>query len=249
MDAAAPTAGKPTPPRRRWFACRYSLRTLLVMMTVACVVLTVWLNQLLRQRTAVRRFYELTARRPNSHGESLVTMGYRYDGKDQYYKPVACKWLHPLVGEEAFGEVTGVQLLGTSAADDDLRYLADVPTVERVLLSNTLVTDAGLVYLQSCPKLRMLTLDGLPITDDGLTQLLVLQDLESLSLNRTKITDKGLEQLAKLPKLKELWLRNTAITDAGYQRLDASLPRCEIQADVPAYYQKVQQLYWNMSPR
>jgi hypothetical protein len=49
--------------------------------------------------------------------------------------------------------------------------------------------------------------------------------------------------LAKLTKLKELWLRNTAVTDAGYRRLQAALPECEIQADVPAYHQRFQHLY------
>jgi len=39
-------------------------------------------------------------------------------------------------------------------------------------------------------------------------------------------------------------LRNTSITDAGYRKLEAALPSCEIQADVPAYYQKQSQIPW-----
>ena len=84
------------------------------------------------------------------------------------------KWLHPLrdmISEEAFGEVTGVQLLNTSATDSDLRYLADVPTVERVWPSDTKVTKKGLPYLHACPKLKFLALNNPPITDDCLTRL------------------------------------------------------------------------------
>jgi hypothetical protein len=175
-------------------------------------------------------------------------MTYRYQGKNEYYKPIVPKWLHPLrdaIGEEAFGEVTGVQLMDTAVTDDDLRHLAAVPTIEYVNLARTRVTDAGLVHLRVCPRLNHLNLDGMAITDAGLAELTRYQDLESLSLSGTKITDAGLEHLAKLPKLKELWLRGTAITDAGYKKLQAALPECEIQADVPSYHQKYQQLYWH----
>lgn len=243
MSAAVPST---KPPARRWLT--FSLRTLLVAMTAVCLVSGLWMNRLIRQRTAVRHFYQLTADRPESEVGQLITMGYRYNGKDEYYKPLANKWLHPLIGEEAFGEVTSVQLTDTEATDNDLRYLADVPTVERVWLRNTQVTDKGLVHLHACPKLRFLLLDDIPITDDGLSRLLVLQDLDSISLSGTKITDAGLEHLAKLPKLKQLYLRNTAITDAGYQRLQAALPGCEIQADVPTYQQNFPQLYRSDTP-
>jgi hypothetical protein len=134
-----------------------------VVLTVACLFGGYWMNQVLRQRTAVLRFYELTANRAADHGESLTTMGYRYQGKDQYYKPIVPKWLHPLrdlMGEEAFGEVTGVQLQFTPATNDDLRFLADVPTIERVGLDGTKVTEEGLVHLRACPRLRALALNA-----------------------------------------------------------------------------------------
>ena len=241
------TKAKKSSPARRRFGFRFSLRTLLIVMTLACLVCGFFLNKLIRQRTAVRRFYELTAHRPDSHGDHLVTMGYRYQGRDEYYKPIIPKWQHPfrdLFGEEAFGEVTGVQLLDTAATDEDLRYVAYFPTMERVSLSRTKVTDDGLFRLQACPKLRSLHLDSTAITDMGLARLSPFTELESLSLSGTKITDAGLFHLAKMQKLKELWLRNTAITNDGFLELEKALPECHIQADVPAYHQKHQHLFW-----
>lgn len=223
-----------------------------VVLTVACLFAGYRMNRVLRKRTAVLRFYELTAHRPLDHGDHLTTMGYRHDGKDQYYKPIIPEWLHPLrdvLGEEAFGEVTGVQLQSTQATNDDLRHLAHVPTIERVNLSGTHVTDEGLVHLRACPKLRSLILDKLPITDQGLAEVATHEGLEILSLSGTKATDAGLPQLEKLTRLKQLWLRSTAITNEGYLRLQAALSECEIQADVPAYYQKVQQLYLDCGRR
>lgn len=234
-------------PKRRWF--QFSLRTLLVLITLGCLAGGWWINRAFQQRAAVRRFYELTADRPSHHGDTMVTMGYRYQGKDQYYKPIVPKslhWLREMIGEECFGEVTGVQLLDTPATNDDLRQLAVLPSVERIWLSRTKVTDEGMPRLLVCPKLKFIGLNDTPITDAGIAHLTALQDLESLSLSGTKITDAGLAHLAKLPRLKELWLRNTAITDAGYQKLQAALPECEIQADVPSYQRKVLE-YWHRS--
>ena len=232
--------------KRRWF--QFSLRTLLILVTVGCICGGWWLNRAFQQRTAVRRFYELTAHRPDSHGDSLVTMGYRHQGKDEYYKPIIPKWLHwlrDMIGEECFGEVTGVQLLDTPATNEDLKHLAVLPGVERIWLARTKVTDEGMPLLKVCPKLKFLGLDGTPITDEGIAHLTAFPDLESLSLSGTKITDAGLEHLARLPRLKELWLRNTAITDAGYQKLQAALPDCEIQADVPSYHRQLLELWGN----
>jgi hypothetical protein len=245
---SSPASNEPAPRKRRWFRLQFSLRALLLLMTLVCLICGAWLNRAIRQRTAVRRFYELTDARGETQGESPVTMTYRYQGKNEYYKPIVPKWQHPLrdaIGEEAFGEVTGVQLMDTAVVDDDLRHLASVPTIEYINLRNTKITNAGLVHLRVCPKLKMLTFDGMPITDAGLAELSRHQDLESLSLSGTKITDAGLDHLAKLPKLKELWLRNTAITDAGYKQLQAALPNCQIQADVPSYLQQHQHLFWN----
>jgi len=233
-------------PRRRSLWPRYSLRTLFVLITVVCVVLGLWMHRVVRQRTAVRRFYELTANRPSDHGEQLVTMGYRYRG-DTHSKPIVEEWLHPLrdlIGEEAFGEITLVQLINTPATNDDLRFLADVPTVEEVALHGTQVTDEGLRHLQACPHLRSLGLNGTSITDQGLAYLPALSELDSLSLDYTKVTDAGLVHLEKLPKLKELWLHGTAVTDAGYRRLQAALPQCRIQADVPAYHEQYRPMHW-----
>ncbi len=230
---------------RRWF--QFSLRTLLVLVTIGCLAGGWWINRAFQQRAAVRRFYQLTANRQDQHGDSLTTMGYRYQGKDEYYKPIVPKWLHwlrDMIGEECFGEVTGVQLLDTPATNDDLKHLAVLPSVERIWLSSTKVDDAGMPLLKVCPKLKYLVLNDIALTDEGIFHLTAFQDLEGLSLNGTKITDAGLVHLARLPRLKELWLRNTAITDAGYQKLQAALPQCQIQADVPSYQRKMMELWW-----
>jgi len=230
-------AGMPDPKPRRWF--RYSLRTLFIVMTVVCLVSGFWLNKAFRQRDAVRRFNQLNSHRSLPLGISLTAVGYRHAGKDEYVNPRISPWLYPLslvLGEEAFGEVTGVQLAFTDATDDDLRYLADLPTVERIWLTQTKVTDRGMRRLLACPNLKILGLNHTAITDHGIAQIVASQELKYLSLDGTKISDASLGHLAKLTKLEYLSLRDTAITKAGYRQLQAALPECGIHTDFSAVH-------------
>jgi len=233
-------------PARRWLGLRFSLRTLLFVITIVCLASGLVLNRAIRQRIAVQRFNALSANRPDLDGEHLPTMLYAHNGQ-VHSRPILPEWEGPLarfLGEEAFGEVIGVQLQDTPATDDDLRLLADLPSIEQVWLSRTKVTDKGLAHLAACPNLKLVILGDTAVTDAGAAHLAKLTMLESLSLSGTKITDAGLVNLAKLTNLKELWLRNTPITDAGYRQLQSALPNCQIQADVPAAQEKHQHQLW-----
>jgi hypothetical protein len=247
----AATADKSARTARRWIGLRFSLRTLLVAITFVCVGSGLVLSRAVHQRAAVRRFLELGAQRSPLQGESLPTMLYAHN-EQVHSRPILPEWQRPLVrllGEEAFGTPIGVQILDTPATDDDLRLLADLPAVRDVWLSRTKVTDQGLAHLkQACPQLTFLTLDETAVTDAGLARLSELTALESLSLSGTRVTDAGLVHLARLKNLKHLWLRSTPITGAGYRQLQAALPTCEIQADVPAAQQRHQRQFWGGYP-
>ena len=230
-------AGMSAPKPRRWFVPRYSLRTLLVVMTVVCLVSGSWLNKAFRQREAVRRFYQLRGGRSDPYG--LVTILYRHEGQIQS-QPNVPEWLHPLrdaIGDEAFGDPIGVQLQHTSATDDDLRNLEDVPTIEQLWLSRTNVTDQGMRSIQACPNLKVLDLDHTAITDDGIAPLATLKKLEFLSLTGTKVSDEGVRHLMRMTNLKEVRLKYTAISDDGFRELQTALPRCTVETNATGYFQ------------
>lgn len=216
-----------TPPRP-WYVPRVSLRTLLVVLTLCCVLAAYLANGPLKQRTAVRHFHALAANRPGPH---TVTVIYRHDGRDDYFRPRIRWWLLPLsnlIGPEAFGNPVGIDLSSTEATDTDLRYFAMLPNVEYVILNKTQITEAGLRQLNACPRLRQLRLDETAITNDELSVISGLTNLEVLSLKNTAITDEGLTHLATLPKLKHLLLRDTGVTTQGCRKLQARLPGCDI---------------------
>jgi hypothetical protein len=229
----SPTAPKP---KRRWF--QYSLRTLLVVVTlfaIPCSWLVVMLRQAERQRKAVAAIRNL--------GGST--------GLGSYSSPP--EWLRSLVGDDFFQTVNSVDLNLTKVTDSDLENLDGLGQLKHVSLFGadkitdaglghlermsqllklnlafTKVGDAGLEHIKGLNQLEDLSLTGTNITDDGLKHLKGLNHLDRLLLSHTKITDAGLEHLKGLSQLKLLWLYDTQVTDEGARKLQQALPNCRI---------------------
>jgi hypothetical protein len=88
--------------------------------------------------------------------------------------------------------------------DEDLIYLAALPSARSLYLGHTAVTDAGLAQLAGLTQLKELWLGGTQISDKGLVHLRNLKNLETLDVGQTRVTAEGLKQLqATLPSLKE----------------------------------------------
>ena len=109
-----------------------------------------------------------------------------------------------------------------------MRDIANLRSLQRLVIGGNPITDKGLAHLGQLRKLKYLGLYSLPITDAGLKHLRDLQQLECLVLTKTAIGDPGLRYLGQLPKLKRvrlpnnIWLertRNGLITSEWESRL------------------------------
>lgn len=107
----------------------------------------------------------------------------------------------------------------SSATDDSLAVLAQLPNLEILSLRGTAVTDDGLKHLRGHGRLRSLLLGSTNVTDHGAIHLLSLPALEIVDLQQTKISDAGAASLSKIPQLQRLNLSGTAITDASIPHL------------------------------
>jgi hypothetical protein len=106
-----------------------------------------------------------------------------------------------------------------------------VPTLKRLILSNTSVGDAGVTRIKRLTGLTDVSLIEAGITDTGAANLAELKNLKRLELTGNRgITDAGLEPLRSLTKLRMLLLEKTSVTAAGVGALKAALPDCEIVA-------------------
>jgi len=151
-----PETTQPLTPKRRWY--QFSIRTLLLVMLVFCVVVG-WVGS---------RMYKAQKNRERVAAvEDAVTAIQKLGGEvvSAYEERRPQSWL-----EEVFDD--------PGSRDDPVGVLK----VTRVSFAFTDITDAGLEHLKDLPELEGLVLDGTRVTDAGLEHLKGLTKLESLSV-------------------------------------------------------------------
>ena len=240
QEAAAPRSR-----RRIW---RFSLRTLLIGLTLFCVWLGMWANSANRQRRAVEAI-ELSGGRFNYDYQRVPTPSGRSGQRFSYkVQPPGPKWLRKIVGDHYF--ITPVTLLigeQPGIKDDCLKHLDALPSLESAMFYNVPITDRDsshfrhptnlrfltfneetlsgesaprqFDFLQYLPKLESLSLIDSRFGDSDARFLKRTVDLNTLFLYDSAIGDEGLAQLQHLKKLEMIGLGGTRVTDAGIARL------------------------------
>ena len=234
---------------------RISLRTLLIVFAVACVITGAIVIPLVRKVQDAKSSLE-AVNAIKSFGGNIE---YSDNSDRAHYEQIASD----LFGREFVDDIVSVNLGGTllrggnlehvftQITDDDLIKVRDLEDVRSLYLCRTLITDDGLVQLKSLQKLEVLELNNTKITDKGLKHLSALTTLKHLSLADVvaygtffgsgsreetdhvvyvvpQITDAGLMYLESLKNLESLDLAGTQVTEAGVMRLQQALPNCNI---------------------
>jgi hypothetical protein len=177
------------PCSRAKFRLRFSLRTLLLVVTVASVWLGYQADRVTKQRHAVAAILAAGGRVTYTH--KTVLGGRSYSTLPAHLR---------LLDDDWFFSVEGVTLYGPGCNDEVLAHVADLPSITKLALwawavapIDGPVAKDGQGYLQWLPR------DG--VTDDGIAVLASLPNLEHVSFLGNRITDKGLEHLRKCPRL------------------------------------------------
>ena len=176
---------RPPRPKRRWY--QFSLRTLIIVVTLACVVMGVLVVPVHR------------ARQQRATIETLRELGWVVTC---HPTPSGHAWQRKLFGDETFIDAVAVDS-PPGASDDAVALLGRMPRLERVFVSGEEVTDAGVRHLASLRNLKTVCLSGTNVGDEGVKRFGSLEELEQLYLTHTQVTDQGLRQLeSTLPGCK-----------------------------------------------
>jgi hypothetical protein len=166
-------------PTRRWM--QLSLRTVLVLVTLLCVALSLWVVPAERQRRAVAAIEELGG--GVSYAESAAS--------ERFPVTFLRRWLPP----DYFDEIAFVNLSYTQVTDAGLVHLQGLTGLQILGVYNTHVTDAGLAHLEGLTGLQRVSLSSTQVTDAGLVHLQGLTGLRDLYLNGSQVTDAGIAKL------------------------------------------------------
>lgn len=122
-----------------------------------------------------------------------------------------------VTGIDAHGQLTDVELrelrgmtqltslkLGGCAGitDEGLRYVAEMPNVQRLELNGTSITDRGIELLRSLKGLKHLSLSWTHASDEGVAALAGCEQLEHVDLGGTYCGDGAIRAFASKPKLR-----------------------------------------------
>jgi hypothetical protein len=199
-----------TKPKRCWF--RFSLRTLLVLMTVLCVWLGFKVNAARRQKEAVLALRETGAMIVFDYQLRTVS-GLPQKKIDLTRSPPGPVWLRKLLGDESFGNVIIVQLhtfdLPGPPGRLDLSLLQNLPTLSSLMVRSDELCDDDLIKIGGIRSLKFLYLYASHLTDAGLAHLQSLSELGVLDLSfGGNFTDAGLRSLRGLKKLTNFTVRS-----------------------------------------
>ncbi len=130
------------------------------------------------------------------------------------------------ITDQALAHATGltklevVNLSGSPQLTDKvLFHLAQIKTLQQVVLNSASVSDRGLTQLKTLTELENISLVGTQVTGSFLSELKGLEKLTQVNLANTPVDDRALGLMKLLPKLQFIDLSKTRITDAGLSQL------------------------------
>lgn len=163
---------------------RYTIRSLLIAMTVIAIPLAYISTVISSLRPSSRNFASIVW----DHGAAFRS------------KPIEHhRWLHLFLPIEYTSTIETVVLF--EAKHDGQTLVTLVPhmnafdTFQQLSIQNSGITDADLGELSRLDNLKMLELSGSNFTDASLTHIATLKNLEQLDISKTRITVSGLKQL------------------------------------------------------
>jgi Leucine-rich repeat (LRR) protein len=201
----------------RWH--RFSLRTLLLVMSGCCLLLGGSMAYINTFRVQIQSL--AAAERLQGDATVLPAAGPRW-----------CRWVVTTVlGPDSYVEVIKLAVSQKPIDDAALQSLAGLIYLQKLDLDRTRITDVGLQTIAAMPDLMTLSLRYDHLSDRAASTLAELPNLQTLYLTGTQLTDGSVAELAKLHSLSELFIRWTGISGTGAEQLRTALPKCAV------YYQ------------
>jgi len=169
---------------------RFSIRSLLVVVTLIAICLAWSVYPVLRQRRAASFVERLGG---------YVVYDYQFSNDGRFQRTpntIVPAWMRKLLGDDWFSRIR-VVFDDTHATDDDLERIMHLADLRELQLDKTNVTDAGMRHLKDSRQLICVAITNTPVTDAGFRELKQLPNLRELWIDGTTITDEGIDELKR----------------------------------------------------
>ena len=215
---------------------RFSVRTLLVIMTVVSVWFGSLVNKAKRQERAVALIHSLGGR---------VMYDYQFDadyvlidhegigGEDPAPEPSAPQWLRNLLGDHYFCDVIEISFWNSPRVTDDVvATVSHLPKLRAVCICKCPVTDNVVKQLaRTASSIKKLVLRQTECSDTALQHIKHFKQLTRLDLGCTQVTDACVADLAELKNLESLLIDGTRISNAGLALIQGTMPKTSVSTE------------------
>ena len=210
---------------------RFTLRALMVFVSVA----SVFMSLKLRQVTAERNFAAAISVYPGSFVEydyQLDNIGNPLVGVE----PPTPNWLRSTFVNKFFGRIRFIKLYRVTHPNTVMTYLPQLGSLEILEVTNTPLSEAEWRLVGGLPNLHELHIYNTPLTPQDIGQLSHMQQLEVIYLYNTEVTADGLRSLYSLVNLRCLQadFDECHVSGECIEELARALPKCDIL--VPGRY-------------
>ena len=197
-------------PKRRWL--QFSLRALLLFVTVCAVCLGWHMLRVKRQTEAVLTVEELGG---------LVRYDYEWTRRGGNALPNSPSWLARFLGVDHMHDVVSITLPhNEKLTDADLRQFSALTNLRELNIGWTEISDTGVAHLKRLTGLESLYLESCSnVTDSGIAHLADLTELKQLTLSNTSMSNAGMVHLKGLKKLQWLELTGVPVEDDAVEYL------------------------------
>jgi hypothetical protein len=182
---------------------RFSLRSILVVMTVAALILGLHLHRVRENKHAIRK---LRDRGASIGGSTFDPLGPNFLYTLNFYR-IPNGYFSTWFEEQFCVEVVdNAMFIATTVHPEDIRLLAKVP------LTGVLIRDSRL-------------------EPETIASIVTYCRFRHLGLDNTQLTSTDVSHLARMTWLEYLSLTGTSAQATGLDQLRASLPDCEVYVD------------------
>jgi hypothetical protein len=203
---------------RRWF--RFSLATLLTVVTVGCLALGFIANRAQNQRRA-------TTMVERCGGWVLYESDPGTDNPGPTRNLPGPRWLRELLGIDYLAnvkEVEGISFSPSNGCEPDLTLLKGTPRLKHLTMVGGLrISEGEYRTLERLPSLRGIGAQWCEVSASDLEHLGRLRNLDRLSFYHANIDEAGMESLTLLHSLKTLSITASNFSDHGMKCI-AMLP-------------------------
>lgn len=214
-------------PRRHWLS--FSLRALLVLMTILCMFLG-WIGpkwlEMKREEAAVKKTQAVGGQIIYDYQHEHAI--YRRDHPEVFGSvppdPYGPQVLRDLFGEHILSRVVEVRFAKFDASGGDPNQAtAELPKLHHLKQVEfnrpVALTDDSIEQLKKIRSLRSIALGGNTITAGRVKRLSQESLLETIALSGTDATYHQIQQLKHFPHLKQIVLSSRQMSDRGFESL------------------------------